>query len=140
MAASLQRRIAIVVDPAPPIGLLGNAIAVCAVDLGAASPDLGGARLRQAAGRSVRSSAKVSVPALQATADPLLALLDEALASPKLDAVVGVPVFARAIHDSATCRLGVENCDLAGAQIAALGIAREAEAVRRITRGLSLLR
>jgi hypothetical protein len=52
-AAPSQRRIAIVVDPAPPIGRLGNAIAVVAVDLDAASPDLGGARLGQTAGRSV---------------------------------------------------------------------------------------
>lgn len=80
------------------------------------------------------------MPVLQATPNPLLARLLDATASPKLDAVVAVPAFARAIHDSPTCRLGVENCDAAGEQTAALGIAGETEAVGRITPGLSLLR
>lgn len=140
MAESTDRRIAIVVDPSGPTGLLGNAIAVVAVGLGASAPALGGAALQDGAGRAFRSSATVAVPVLQASPTGLLGVLDACLATPGLDAIVVFPEFARTIHDFDTYRSTLRDIDLAKAPLAAIGVAGPADAVKRLTRGLSLLR
>lgn len=140
MAEPLERRIAIVVNPACPTGLLGNAIAVVAVGLGASAPALGGAPLGDSAGRAFRSSATVAVPVLQASPAGLIALLDQCLAMPGLDAVVAFPEFARTIHAFETYRDALRELDLAESPLAAIGVAGSAETVKRLTRGLALLR
>ena len=140
MAELPARRIAIVVNAAQQTGILGNAIAVVAVGLGAAVPTLGGVPLRDATGRTFRSSATVALPVLQSTPSHLMELLDVAIATPGIDAVVAFPHFAQAIHDFATYRDAVARSDLAHGPIAAVGIAGEAETVKRLTRGLFLPR
>jgi hypothetical protein len=140
MVDATSKRIAIVVNPAHRPGLLGNAIAVVAVGLGASAPTLGGMPLQDAAGRRFRSSATVPVPVLQSTPENLLKILDQAIAAPGLDAIVAFPVFAQTIHDFATYRTTLEGRDLTEESIAAIGIAGDSEVVRRLTQGLSLLR
>lgn len=134
------RRIAIVVDPGVPVGLLGNAIAVVGVGLGASTNGLGGLPLRDKAGRDFRSSATVALPVLQAPKERMIALLDTALAAPGLDAIVVFPAFARAIHDFASYRDRLAGHDLADEPLAAMGLAGETDAVKALTHGLSLLR
>lgn len=140
MADAPARRIAIVVDASLPAGLLGNAIAVVAVGVGASTTGLGGIALEDASGRTFRSSATVAVPVLQGDPDTLLMLLDRAIAAGDLEAVVAFPGFARTIHDFEAYRTALADIDLANDRLLALGLAGEAEAVKRMTRGLSLLR
>ena len=140
MAETSTKRIAIIVNPAHRTGILGNAIAVVAVGLGASAPTLGGVPLRDAKGRAFRSSATVALPVLQSTPGHLLELLDAAAATAGIDAVVVFPAFAQAIHDFATYRDTLAKTDLASEPIAAVGIAGDADVVKRLTRGLSLLR
>jgi hypothetical protein len=135
-----ESRIAIVVDPELPLGLLGNAVAVVAVGVGASVPSLGGAPLQDRVGRRFRSSATVAVPVLQAAPGVLAELLEHCIDTPGLAATVAFPEFARSIHDFESYRVALQDLDLATERIAALGIAGEAEVVKRLTRGLKLLR
>lgn len=140
MPECADRRIAIVVDPSAPIGLLGNAIAVVAVGVGASVQGLGGAPLRDATGRSFRSSATVAVPVLKAAPAALFTLAEHGLAEPGVETVVVFPEFARAIHDFGAYRDVLATVDLAHGPIAAIGLAGDADVVKRLTRGLALLR
>ena len=140
MDESGARRIAVVVDPEAPLGLLANAVGVVAAGLGAAFPALAGEALQDAAGRRFMSSATVPLPVLQATPTALLALLDDAGAADGLDAVVAFPCFARQIHDFASYRAMLAMRDLAGEPLAAVGVAGRADVVRALTRRYSLLR
>ncbi len=78
----LDKRIAIVVDPALPLGLLANTVATIAVGLGAAEPGFGDVTLTDAAGRSVKTSADRPVAILQASPETIRALLVKALPPP----------------------------------------------------------
>lgn len=140
MAEVPAQRIAIAVDPGAPLGLLGNAIGVVAVGLGAAHPALGAAPLQDRTGRAFRASAMVALPVLQASPAQLLALLDASLAAEGLSAVVAFPQFARTIHDFPSYRAALQDRDLAHEALAAVGLAGPADSVRRLTRGLALLR
>lgn len=140
MDESVARRIAVVVDPGAPLGLLANAVGVVAAGLGAAFPALAGQALHDAAGRRFMASASVPVLVLQATPAALLALLDAARGADGLDAVVAFPCFAREIHDFATYRAVLATRDLAGEPLAAVGVAGRSEVVKALTRRHSLLR
>lgn len=68
-------RIAIVVDPTLPLGLLANTVATLSIGLGAAEPVFGNTALTDSVGRQIMNRADRPVPILQASGDGLWALL-----------------------------------------------------------------
>ncbi len=133
-------RLAIILDPALPPGLLANTAAVIGVGLGALAPDLAGTELTDAAGRSINNSANRPVPILQAAPEALRALLLKALPPPEGARVVAFPQFARAIHGFADYRALFPEKDLSQEVIEGIGLAGPEKWVRSLTGSLKLLR
>lgn len=133
-------RLAVVVNPELPPGLLANTVAAVAIGLGARIPGLGGARLTDRAGRDVDVSSNRPVPILAADADTLKALTLKALAHADALAVVPFPAFARGLHAYADYARAFPERDLAGETIDGLAIAGADKAVRSLTGSLRLLR
>lgn len=133
------RRIAIIVNPSVPIGMLGNAIAVVSIGIGASAPQLGGHPLTDGVGRSFRSSAVVAVPVLQASPAEMLMLLDQCRLASGIDTTVAFPEFARGVHDFATYRDKLGGLDLTAEPLASIGVAGDTGAVKRLTKRLRLL-
>lgn len=134
------RRIAIIVDPSLPLGLLANTVATIAIGLGAAEPAFGGATLIDAAGRSVRNSADRAVPILQAPAEAIRAVLLKALPTPDGGVLVPFPQFARSLHAFADYQALFPMRDLAAETIDGLGLAGTEHWVKSLTGSLKLLR
>ncbi len=133
-------RIAIVVDPTLPLGLLANTVATLSIGLGAAKPVFGNTALTDAAGRQIMNSADRPVPILQAPDAALSALLLKALPAPDHAIVVAFPRFARALHAFVDYRDEFLNRDLANEPIDGIAIAGEDKWVRSLTGNLKLLR
>lgn len=133
-------RLAIIVNPALPLGLIGNTVAAIAIGVGARVPDLGARSLRDRAERRIDISSEKPVPILQADAGVLRALMLKALADPLRQAVVPFPAFARALHDYADYEAQLPERDLAEEAIDGLGLAGPAKWVRSLTGALKLLR
>lgn len=142
MSASVadDPRLAVVIDPALPPGLLANVVAVISIGLGAARPSLGGTTLTDAAGASVLNSADRPVPVLQGNPEAIAALLKRALPAPEGAAVVPFPAYARAIHDFATYQATFAERRLDGEAIDGIGLVGPAKWVRSLTGSLKLLR
>lgn len=70
-AGTQALRVAIVIDPDQPLGLLANTVAVLAAGLGAAMPALGGRTLVDSTGRVFLNSADRPIPVLQASTGTL---------------------------------------------------------------------
>lgn len=98
MSPSEKKRVAIVVDPSLPVGLLANTVATISIGIGAAEPGLGNILLTDADGRAVKTSANCPVPILQASSDAIKVLLIKALPAPEGGFVVPFPSFARKLH------------------------------------------
>lgn len=135
-----EHRVAIVVDPSLPLGLLANTVAVIGVGLGAAFPWLGNHPLIDAAGHEVLNSANRPVPILQASAEEIGAMFLKAAPAPEHAAIVPFPAYARALHAFAEYRDGFGGRDLASERIEGLGLAGPAKWVRSLTGSLKLLR
>lgn len=133
-------RIALVVIPSLPPGLLGNLVAVITVGLGAAVPTLGGHPLSDAGGFAMRSSADRPVPVLQATSDEIAALVVRALPMPDGGAVVPFPAYARAIRSFAEYEAEFQARHLAATPLDGVGLAGPDRWVRSLTGHLKLLR
>lgn len=133
-------RLAIVVAPDLPIGLLANTVATISAGIGAVIPDLGGIVLTDSAGRSVHASATLPAPILQATPETIRAVLLRALPAPDGTAVVAFPQFARAIHRFADYRALFPARDLDVETIDGIGLAGPEKWVRSLTGNLKLLR
>lgn len=133
-------RLAIVVDPALPVGLLANTVATIGAGLGAVVPALGGTVLTDAAGRSVHNSAALPAPILQAAPEAIRAVLLRALPVPDGASVVAFPQFARAIHRFADYLALFPSRDLSAEIIDGIGLAGPERWVRSLTGSLKLLR
>ena len=133
-------RLAVVVNPELPPGLLANAAAAVAIGLGARIPGLGGARLTDRAGRDVDVSSNRPVPILAADPETLRALTLKAAAHDAALAVVPFPAFARALHVYADYERAFPERDLAAETIDGVAIAGPEKAVRSLTGSLRLLR
>lgn len=133
-------RIAVVVNPELPPGLLANTVAAVSIGLGARIPDLGGDRLTDRAGRDIDVSANRPVPILAADAETLRALTLKATAHDGALAVVPFPAFARSLHAYADYARAFPACDLAGETIDGLALAGPEKAIRSLTGALRLLR
>ena len=135
-----DQRIAIVVDPSLPLGLLANTIATVAIGIGAAEPSFGGTRLTDLSGRCIRNSADRPVPILQASDEDIRALLLKALTAPETGTVVAFPAFARSLHSFAEYRDLFPSRDLSSEPIEGLGLAGPRKWVKSLTGALKLLR
>lgn len=133
-------RIAVIVDPSLPLGLLANTVATIAIGLGAAQPLLGNTALTDAAGRAVRNSADRPVPILQAPDEMIRALLLKAVPPPEGAVIVPFPRFARSLHDFAAYQAAFPARDLAAEALDGLGLVGPDRWVRSLTGSLKLLR
>lgn len=136
----LDRRIAVIVDPSLPLGLIANTVAAIGIGIGAGEAAFGNTPLTDAAGRSVRTSANRPVPILQASAATIGTLLLRALPVPDGGIVVPFPRFARGIHLFADYLTEFPRRDLRGEVIEGLGMAGPAKWVKSLTGDLRLLR
>ena len=133
-------RIAVVVDPSLPIGLIANTVAVVGIGLGSALPAIAGAVLVDADSRSVRTSANRPVPVLQATPEAIAILLARALPMPEGAVVVPFPRFARDLHRFEDYLSEFASRTLANEAIDGLGLCGPEKWVRSLTGSLKLLR
>jgi hypothetical protein len=140
MSQDLDLRLAIVVNPALPLGLIANTAGAIAVGLGAKLPDLAARQLTDRGRRTVDISSSQPVPILQADGEAIRALTLKALAQPGERAVVPFPAFARSLHLYADYEAAFPDRDLSEETIDGLGLAGPAKWVRSLTGSLKLLR
>lgn len=133
-------RVAVIVNPELPPGLLANTVAAVSIGLGARIPGLAAARLADAKGREIDISSNRPVPILAADDATLRALTLKAVAHESTLAVVPFPAFARALHDYADYERAFPGRDLAGEAIDGLALAGPEKTIRSLTGALRLLR
>lgn len=133
-------RLAIVVDPGLPLGILSNTVAAISVGIGAALPELGARRLTDSRQNTIDISSNRPVPILQADPATIRLLMLKALAEPGERAVVPFPSFARSLHDYADYEAAFPERNLEEDAIDGLGIAGPAKWVKSLTGSLKLLR
>jgi hypothetical protein len=135
-----ELRVAVIVNPHLPIGLMANTIGAVSIGLGAKLQGLGGHRLTDLRGRTIDVSSNRPVPILQATAEEIARLLLKAISQADDRTVVPFPSFARSLHDYADYEAVFPGHDLAVEIIDGLGIAGPAKWVKSLTGSLKLLR
>ncbi len=134
-------RIAIVVNPELPQGLLANTVGAISIGIGAKLPVLAARRLEDAKGRRIDISSSLPVPVLQADDEALRRLMLKALAgADPAGAIVPFPAFARALHIYADYEASLPGRDLGEEKIDGLGIAGPSKWVKSLTGSLKLLR
>ncbi|ATN32633.1 hypothetical protein ACO34A_02290 [Rhizobium sp. ACO-34A] len=134
-------RLAIVVNPDLPQGLLANTVGAIAIGIGAKLPVLAARQLEDRQGRRIDVSSTLPVPILQADAEALRRLLLKAQdGADPAGAVVPFPAFARALHVYADYETSMPDRDLGEEKIDGLGIAGPAKWVKSLTGALKLLR
>ncbi len=133
-------RVAVIVNPELPPGLLANTVAAVSIGLGARVPGLAGAKLADREGRGIDVSSNRPVPILAADAETLRALTLKALGHAEALAVVPFPAFARSLHVYADYERELPARDLAAETIDGLGLVGPEKAVRSLTGALRLLR
>jgi len=133
-------RIAVIVNPALPLGQLANTSSAVAIGLAAKFPALAGGRLSDAHGKTIDVSSKLPVPILQATADQISALLHKALQAEGEVAIVPFPAFARAMHNFDEYARHFPERNLAEETLDGLGLAGPEKWVKSLTGSLKLLR
>lgn len=134
-------RIAIVVNPTLPVGLLANTIATIGIGLGAGQPAFGNAELRDRPGLAYLTSANRPVPVLQAASDAMQALMIKASSSRATDSnLVLFPAFARKLHSFNDYRNAISVRDLKEEQIDGIGLYGPTRWIRSLTGSLKLLK
>ena len=133
-------RIAVIVAPSLPTGLIANTIATTCIGIGTIVTQLGGTALTDTSGRTVHTSANRPVPILQATEEAIGALLLRALPAPERAVVVPFPRFARSLHRFEDYLAAFAHCDLKDEIIEGLGLAGPEKWIRSLTGSLKLLR
>lgn len=140
MTLAATYRIAIIVDPTLPVGLVANTTATIGIGLGAAISAFGNTVLTDNVGRAIHNSADRPVPILQAPVDTIRDLLLKSLPPPEGARVVAFPQFARSLHSFSDYLESFPNIDLATEAIEGLGLAGPEKWVRSLTGNLKLLR
>ncbi|MFK0161917.1 DUF2000 domain-containing protein [Rhizobium sp. NPDC090279] len=133
-------RLAIVVNPNLPLGLIANTAGAIAIGLGARFPALAARQLTDREGRTIDISSNMPVPVLQADAETLRSLLLKTLSPEDDRAIVPFPAFARSLHDYREYEATFPERDLAGEAIDGLGLAGPLKWVKSLTGSLKLLR
>ena len=133
-------RVAVIVDPDLPLGLLANTIAAISIGLGGCDAAMSGLLLADAKGVAIRASADRPIPILRADGDRLRDLLAKA-ATPASDlTLVAFPAFARSLHEFAEYEHVFPTRTLADEKIDGVGLAGPAKLIRSLTGSLKLLR
>lgn len=133
-------RLAIVVNPDLPVGLIANTAGAIAVGLGAKLPALAARQLTDRADRTIDISSSRPVPILQADATAIRALMLRALPQSGERAVVPFPAFARSLHDYGEYESTFPARDISEETIDGIGIAGPSKWVKSLTGSLKLLR
>ena len=133
-------RLAIVINPALPLGLIANTAGAISIGLGAKFPALAARQLTDREERTIDISSNMPVPILQADAETIRSLLLKTLPVENDRAIVPFPAFARALHDYRDYEAIFPGRDLAGEAIDGLGLAGPSKWVKSLTGSLKLLR
>ena len=133
-------RLALVVNPELPLGLLANTTAAISIGMGTRMPDLGDRRLSDAKGTEFDSSSNLPVPVLQASDEQLRQILTKASGQIDKGSVVAFPAFARKLHAYEDYLTALPEKDLSAEAIDGIGLAGPAKWVRSLTGSLKLLR
>ncbi|CDN48079.1 DUF2000 domain-containing protein [Neorhizobium galegae] len=133
-------RLAIIVNPALPLGLVANTVGAISVGLGARMPALAARRLTDRESRTIDISSALPVPILQAQAETIRSLMLKALLPPQDHVIVPFPAFARSLHDYRDYEATFPDRDLAEEEIDGLGLAGPSKWIKSLTGSLKLLR
>jgi len=133
-------RLAIVINPALPLGLIANTAGAISIGLGAKFPALAARQLTDREERTIDISSNMPVPILQADAEIIRSLLLKTLPVENDRAIVPFPAFARSLHDYKEYEATFPDRDLAGEAIDGLGLAGPSKWVKSLTGSLKLLR
>ncbi len=133
-------RLAIVVNPELPLGLLANTVGAIGIGLGARLPWLGNRPLTDADGRTVDDSSILPVPILAAGPEAIGALLLKAMPRGGDSALVVFPAFSRSLHDYRDYEAQLPDKHLADEVIDGIGLCGPAKLVKSLTGSLRLLR
>lgn len=135
-----DNRLAIVVNPELPLGLLANTVGAIGIGLGARLSWLGNRPLTDADGRTIDDSSILPVPILAATPEVIQALMLKAM--PRADdcALVVFPAFSRVLHDYREYEALLPDKHLADEVIDGVGLCGPAKWVKSLTGSLRLLR
>jgi len=133
-------RLAIIVNPELPLGLLTNTVGAISIGLGAKLPFIAARQLVDKTGLAIDISSDRPVPILQADAETIRAIALKAAGFEERQAVVAFPAFARSLHVYAEYEAAFPEKELATEVIDGLGIAGPSKWVRSLTGNLKLLR
>lgn len=133
-------RLAIILNPELPPGLLANTAGAIGIGLAAKFPMLAGNALTDAKGATIDVSSKYPVPVLQGTPDHIKALMFKALDAQGERGVVAFPAFARALHAFADYENLFPLRDLHDEIIDGLGLVGPEKWIKSLTGNLKLLR
>ncbi len=133
-------RLAIVINPTLPLGLIANTAGAISIGLGAKFPVLAARQLTDREERTIDISSNMPVPILQADAETIRFLLLKTLPVEDDRAIIPFPAFARSLHDYREYEATFPNRDLAGEAIDGLGLAGPSKWVKSLTGSLKLLR
>ncbi len=133
-------RLAIIVNPELPIGLLANTTSAVGIGLAAKFSLLAGTTLCDAQGRTIDVSSKLPVPILQANALQMQEIMLKALGAAGERAIVPFPAFARSMHSFLDYENTFPQRDLVDETLDGLGLAGPEKWVRSLTGALKLLR
>ena len=134
-------RVAVIVAPDMPLGLVANSVGVIAVGLGAQCPELADSALADAGGRQFASVCNQPMPVLQADRDTIRKVMLKAISGRTNGAaVVPFPAFARSIHVFADYETALGTRSLDAEEIDGLGLAGPAAWIKSLTGSLRLLR
>ena len=133
-------RLAIVVNPELPLGLLANTVGAIGIGLGARLPWLGNRPLTDLDGRIIDDSSVLPVPILAASPEAIQSLMLKAMPRADDSALVVFPAFSRALHDYREYEALLPGKRLSGEAIDGLGLCGPAKWVKSLTGSLRLLR
>jgi hypothetical protein len=133
-------RLAVVVDPNLPPGLLANTVAVVAAGLGAACPGIGGVTMRDGDGRRFSNSADRPIAVLQADGAGLAALFARLQDVPEGAVTVVFPCFARTLHAFADYAETLPSRHVAKEPLEGIGLCGPGRWVKSLTGSMKLLR
>ena len=136
-----ELRVAVIVAPDMPLGLVANSVGVIAVGLGAQCPHLADGALADGGGRRFASVCNQPMPVLQADRATIRNVMLKAFARRQNGAaIVPFPAFARSIHVFADYEKALGTKSLEDEEIDGLGLAGPAAWIRSLTGSLKLLR
>jgi hypothetical protein len=133
-------RVAIILNPELPHGLLANTAGVIGIGLAAKFPMLAGHSLCDARGVSTDVISKYPLPILQATQDHIKALMFKALEAKGECSVVPFPVFARTMHTFEEYEQAFPLRDLYDEVLDGVGFVGPEKWIKSLTGNLKLFR